>query len=89
MRRHALHIAAALLCFSLGFSAADGYGRLPYALPLSLLCFLMAKALPRVEIDFHFIAAAVVSLTFWAVGAYLLYSYFTQLASSPGCFGAF
>lgn len=78
MRRHALHIAAALLCFSLGMIAADGYGRLAYALPLSLLCFLLTKTLPRVEIDFHFLTVAAISLLFWSAGAVVLASYFSH-----------
>lgn len=78
MRRHALHIAAALLCFSLGMLVTDGYGRLAYALPLSLLCFLLTKTLPRVEIDFHFLMVAAVSLLFWSAGAVVLASYFSE-----------
>ena len=78
MRRHALHIAAALLCFSLGMLVTDGYGRLAYALPLSLLCFLLTKTLPRVEIDFHFLMVAAMSLLFWSAGAAVLVSFFSE-----------
>ncbi len=78
MRRHALHIAAALLCFSLGMLVTDGYGRLAYALPLSLLCFLLTKTLPRVEIDFHFLMVAAMSLLLWSAGAVVLASYFSH-----------
>lgn len=78
MRRHALHVAAALLGFSLGFIAADGHGRLAYALPLSLLCFLLAKALPRVEIDFHFVMVAAGSLLLWTAGAFALAAFFRE-----------
>lgn len=78
MRRHALHIAAALLCFSLGMLLTDGYGRLAYALPLSLLCFLLTKTLPRVEIDFHFLMVAAMSLILWSAGAVVLVSYFSE-----------
>ena len=78
MRRHALHIAAALLCFALGMLVTDGYGRLAYALPLSLLCFLLTKTLPRVEIDFHFLTVAAMSLLLWSAGAAVLASYLSE-----------
>ncbi|HEV2864025.1 MAG TPA: energy transducer TonB, partial [Pyrinomonadaceae bacterium] len=78
MRRHALHIAAALLCFSLGMLVTDGYGRLAYALPLSLLCFLLTKTLPRVEIDFHFLMVVSMSLLLWSAGVSVIGWYFSE-----------
>ena len=68
MRRHALHITAALLAFSVGFLTADSYQNLAYALPLSLLAFLLTKALPRVELDLHFLMVVVMSLLLWSAG---------------------
>jgi TonB family protein len=68
MRRHVLHIAAALLTFTVGFVTADSYENLGYALPLSLLAFLLTKALPRVELDLHFLTVVVMSLLLWAAG---------------------
>ena len=68
MRRHVLHIAAALLAFLVGFLTADSYQNLAYALPLSLLTFFIVKVLPRCEIDVHFLIVVVMSLSLWAAG---------------------
>ena len=74
MRRHVLHIAAALLAFSVGFLTADSYQNLAYALPLSLLAFLLTKALPHVELDPHFLAVVVMAFLLWAAGVTALFS---------------
>jgi hypothetical protein len=82
MRRHALHIAAALAAFSVGFLTADGYKNLGYALPLSLLAFLFTKALPRIELDLHFLTVVVMSLLMWAAGLTACFSILSQQGGS-------
>lgn len=80
MRRHVLHITAALLAFSVGFLTADSYENLAYALPLSLLAFFLAKVWPRLEIDLHFLMVIAMSLLLWSAGL----SAFLSLFSSSG-----
>lgn len=82
MRRRALHIAAALLAFTVGFLTADGYENLAYALPLSLLAFLIAEVLPRLEVDFHFLMVVAMSLLLWAAGASAFLSHFSYAGGS-------
>src|SRR5207253_9159726 len=74
MRRNLPHIAVALLAFSVGFIAADDYKNLVYALPLSLLNFLVTRSAARLELDLHFILVVVMSLLLWAAGLAELYS---------------
>lgn len=74
MRRNLPHIAVALLAFLVGFIAADDYKNLVYALPLSLLTFLVTRSVSRIELDLHFIIVVVMSLLLWAAGLAELYS---------------
>jgi TonB family protein len=74
MRRNLPHIAVALLAFSVGYIAADDYKNLVYALPLSLLTFLVTRSAARIELDLHFIIVVVMSLLLWAAGLAELFS---------------
>lgn len=47
MRRSALHIAAALLAFTVGFLTTDRPGNLIFALPLALSVFVLSDGVPR------------------------------------------
>jgi TonB family protein len=82
MRRHALQITVALLTFAVGFLTSDRYENLAYALPLSLLAFFIAKVLPRLEIDFHFLMVATMSVLLWAAGASAFFSIFSVSGGS-------
>jgi TonB family protein len=74
MRHHLLHIAAALLAFTVVFLTADSYENLAYALPLALAVFLFTKLIPKLHFDLHFLMVATLSLFMWVMGAGALYS---------------
>ena len=77
-----MHVLAALLTFTAAFLTADNYENLAYALPLSLLVFLLAKSLPRLEVDLHFAAVALMSLLFWGAGAHGFLTLFSMSGGS-------
>lgn len=82
MRRHVVHITAALLAFTVGFLTASTLGNLAYALSLALTLFLIAKIIPRLDIDLHFVMVATLSLLLWAAGAYAFFSVFSTGSDS-------
>ncbi|MBC7929480.1 MAG: energy transducer TonB [Rubrivivax sp.] len=72
MRRHLLHITVALFAFALGFLFAAPYRYLAYALPLAALVFVLAKTLPGLDVDLHFVCVVAMSLLFWSAGGFAL-----------------
>ncbi|HST53315.1 MAG TPA: energy transducer TonB [Pyrinomonadaceae bacterium] len=71
MRRHALHIAAALLAFTVGFLTTEKLENLIFALPLALSVFVFAEGVPRLRlklpttIDSHKLLVAAITLLLW------------------------
>lgn len=76
MGRHALHVAAALLTFTVGFLTAGAPGSLAYALPLALAVFFALKVMPRLDFDLHFALIATFSVLLWSAGAHALFTMF-------------
>ena len=68
MRRHVLHISAALITFTVGFLTAGTQGNLAYALPLALAVFIFAPFFERFRVptfDCHKLKVAVLTLLLW------------------------
>lgn len=82
MGRHALHVAAAVLTFTVGFLTAGAPGGLAYALPLALAVFFAFKAIPRLDFDLHFALVATFSVLLWSAGAHALFTMFPGGAGS-------
>ena len=57
-------------------SRASTLGNLAYALPLALTVFCIAKIIPRLDIDLHFVMVVISSLLLWSAGAYALFTVF-------------
>lgn len=83
MRRHTVHISAALLAFTVGFLTVGKVESLAVALPLALAVFVLAKMIPGLDVDLHFLWVLALSLLMWAAGAYALLS--GPLTSGGSC----
>jgi hypothetical protein len=68
MRRHVLHIAAALLAFSVSFLMVGKVEDLAFTLPLALCVFIFTKTIPELKFqlssDFDSHMLKVAALTF-------------------------
>ena len=71
MRRHVLHIAAALLTFTVGFLTADSYEDLTVSQLLALCVFILTKTIPELtftlpsDFDSHKFKVAVITFLLW------------------------
>lgn len=70
MRRHALHIAAALFAFSAGLTAAGSGASLTYALPLFLVALVLFKLVIKFRYDCDILPVAALSILLWTAGVY-------------------
>jgi hypothetical protein len=76
MRRHILHIAVALLTFTVSFLFASTYNNLTFALPAALTAFALTKIIPELNIDPHYLKAAAITLLLWIIVVYFILTIF-------------
>ncbi len=63
----ALHIAIALLTFTVGLLTANPFERLHKALPLALAVFLVLKKITALNLTLHHVQVALLTLFLWVL----------------------